>query len=182
MSIGGARKGLGRALESIVLALMMALAVVVVMGVGFRKAGASLIWYDEVASILLAWLTYYGAALAALNRAHIGMPTFVNRLRGKPRKMIVLTGEACSLAFFCVLAWAGMRVLSVLEGTTLVSLPAVPASLAQSVIPVGAVLFMVAQMLSLPEALAEPLGEATDSSVGESVDGPARDSGEGGGG
>ena len=31
----------------------------------YRKAGASLTWYDEIASILLAWVTYYGAALAA---------------------------------------------------------------------------------------------------------------------
>ena len=56
---------------------MVALAVIVVVGVGFRKAGASLVWYDEVASIMLAWLTYYGAALAALSRSHIGMPTLV---------------------------------------------------------------------------------------------------------
>ena len=63
-----------RLLEAIVLVLVGALAVVVVMGVGFRKFGAALVWYDEVASILLAWLTYYGAALAALKRAHIGFP------------------------------------------------------------------------------------------------------------
>jgi TRAP-type C4-dicarboxylate transport system permease small subunit len=131
-----------------------ALAIVVVVGVGFRKAGASLIWYDEVASILLAWLTYYGAALAALHRAHIGMPTLVDRLSGAVRKTVVLAGEACTLAFFGVLTWAGFRVLSVLGGTTLVSLPAVPAAIAQSVIPIGALLFIMAQLLSLPEALA----------------------------
>jgi TRAP-type C4-dicarboxylate transport system permease small subunit len=139
-----------------VLALMITLAVVVVVGIIFRKAGASLIWYDEVASILLAWLTYYGAALAALHRAHIGMPTLVDRLSGKARTALVLIGEFCTLAFFGVLAWAGLRVLSVLGGTTLVSLPAVPASLVQSVIPIGAILFIIAQLLSLPEVLAGP--------------------------
>lgn len=134
---------------------MAVLAIVVVVGVGFRKAGASLIWYDEVASILLAWLTYYGAALAALHRAHIGMPTLVERLRGTPRTVVVLFGEACTLAFFGVLTWAGIRVLSVLGGTTLVSLPSVPMSLAQSVIPIGALLFIAAQLLSLPDVLRE---------------------------
>ncbi len=132
---------------------MAALAVVVVVGVGFRKAGASLVWYDEVASILLAWLTYYGAALAALHRAHIGLPTLVDRLEGRVRASVILAGEVCVLAFFVVLAAAGMRVLSVLGGTSLVSLPWVPAALAQSVIPIGAVLFIVAQLLSLPDAL-----------------------------
>ena len=138
------------------LVLMAALALVVIVGVGFRKAGASLVWYDEVASILLAWLTYYGAALAALHRAHIGMPTLVEALKGRVRLTVVLLAEVCVLLFFGVLAWSGMRVLSVLGGTTLVSLPWVPMSLAQSVIPIGAVLFIVAQLLSLPEALAGP--------------------------
>jgi len=135
---------------------MAALAIVVVVGVVFRKSGASLIWYDEIASILLAWLTYYGAALAALNRAHIGMPTLVDRMKGVQRTAIVLFGEVCTLAFFGVLTWAGIRVLTVLGGTTLVSLPSVPMSLAQSVIPIGSVLFIVAQLLSLPDALAGP--------------------------
>ena len=150
------RRGLRRFLEVVVLLLMAGLATVVVVGVGFRKAGASLVWYDEVASILLAWLTYYGAALAALHRAHIGMPTLVDRMRGRLRTVTVLVGEACTLAFFGVLTWAGVRVLSVLGGATLVSLPTVPLWLAQSVIPVGGALFIVAQLLSLPDALAPP--------------------------
>jgi len=167
-----AKATLGKFLESVVLALMIALALVVVVGVGFRKAGASLIWYDEVASILLAWLTYYGAALAALHRAHIGMPTLVDRLSGTPRKAMVLVGEVCAIAFFGVLAWAGFRVLSVLGGTTLTSLPSVPMSLAQSVIPVGAVLFIVAQLLSMPEVLGGPAG-LTESGDSDSDDVPS---------
>ncbi len=156
MTAGVARDGLRRFLEVVVLALMAALACVVVVGVGFRKAGASLVWYDEVASILLAWLTYYGAALAALHRAHIGVPTLVDKLRGRARTAVVLLAEASVLGFFGVLAWAGVRVLAVLGGTSLVSLPWVPTSIAQSVIPIGAVLFIAAQLLSMPEALAAP--------------------------
>lgn len=153
MTLEGARTGLRKVLEVLVLGLMAALATVVVVGVVFRKAGASLVWYDEVASILLAWLTYYGAALAALHRAHIGMPTLVEKLRGPARTGVVLLAELCVLTFFGVLAWAGVRVLSVLGGTSLVSLPWVPMAVAQSVIPIGAVLFIVAQLLSFPDVL-----------------------------
>jgi TRAP-type C4-dicarboxylate transport system permease small subunit len=46
-----------------------------------------------------------------------------------------------------------MRVVSVLGGSGLTSLPWVPQALAQSVIPIGAVLIIVAQLLSLPDAL-----------------------------
>lgn len=140
--------------------LVAALAVVVVLGVGFRKAGAALVWYDEAASILLAWLTYYGAALVALKRGHIGVPMLVERLRGRIRTVVLLVGETAVIGFFLVLAWAGLQVQGALAGTTLVSMPAVPAALAQSVIPIGAVLFIVAQLLSLPGVLRGGGGEA----------------------
>ena len=160
----GGRRGdtvrhvLRRLLEWAVLGLVAALAAVVIVGVLFRKLGASLVWYDEVASILLAWLTYYGAAYAALHRAHIGVPTLVNQLPGRWRVAVVLLAEACVLSFFGVLAWAGLRVQIVLAGTTLVSLPWVPMAFAQSVIPIGALLFIAAELLSLPDALAPPSG------------------------
>jgi TRAP-type C4-dicarboxylate transport system permease small subunit len=150
-----------RVLEAAVGLIMVSLAVVVLLGIGFRKAGAALVWYDEVASILLAWLTYYGAALAALHRAHIGVPTLVAHLQGPVRTWVIGVAEVVVLAFFAVLAWAGWRVQVVLAGTSLVSLPQVPAALAQSVIPIGAVLFMVAQVLSLPRVLSgvEPVDD-----------------------
>ncbi len=145
-----------------VVVLVVALAAVVVLGVGFRKAGAALVWYDEAASILLAWLTYYGAALVALKRGHIGVPVLVERLRGRVRTVVLLVGEAAVIGFFLVLAWAGLQVQGALAGTTLVSMPAVPTALAQSVIPIGAVLFIVAQLLSLPDALRGGSGEADE--------------------
>ena len=51
----------------------------------FRYAGHALAWYDEVASVALAWLTYYAGALAALRGAHIGFAGFVNSLPAKWR-------------------------------------------------------------------------------------------------
>ena len=92
------------ALEWILILLMVALTVIVVVAVVYRKLDDSLVWYDEVASIMLSWITYYGAALAALKCKHIG---------------------------FDSLTW-------------------VPVQLTQSVIPVGAVLFIICELLSLP--------------------------------
>ena len=159
MGAKGTRRVFRKTLEAIVIVLVVALAVVVVLGVGFRKAGAALVWYDEAASILLAWLTYYGAALVALTRGHIGVPVLVERLRGPARTCVLLVGEAAVIGFFLLLAWAGLRVQGALAGTALVSMPAVPAALAQSVIPIGAMLFVVAQLLSLPDALRGDSGE-----------------------
>ncbi len=145
------RKRFERFLEFVVLTLMATLAVVVVVGVVFRKAGAALVWYDEVASILLSWLTYYGASLAALKRAHIAFPTLVNKLRPHLHAYVLAFRELVVLGFLVLLAWAGWRVMGILEGTTLVSLPWVPARVSQSVIPIGAVLFIIAELMSWDE-------------------------------
>lgn len=145
------RKIFSTVMEYTVIVLMVALSVLVVTGVGFRKAGAALVWYDEVASILLAWLTYYGACLAALNRAHIGFPRLVQSLPLPLRRYVGLVREAVVIGFFVIAAWAGWQVLQVLEGSYLVSLPWVSKQVAQSVIPIGAVLFIVAELLNLTE-------------------------------
>jgi TRAP-type C4-dicarboxylate transport system permease small subunit len=149
------RRRYGRLLESIVIVLMALLAVEVTVGVVFRYVGYSLVWYDEVASIGLAWVTYYGAALAALKRSHIGVPELVRMLPPGLRVPLAVFAEAIVLAFFVVLAWVGYEVLEVLASDTLVSLPAVSVAYAQSVIPIGSVLFIIAQVFALPEVLRE---------------------------
>ena len=149
------RRGFERALEWIVIAVMIALAVEVTVGVIFRYSGYALVWYDEVASILLAWVTYYGAALAALKRAHIGVPELVRMMPANLRVPMAILAEACVFAFFILLAWIGYSVLEILAADTLVSLPEVSVAYAQSIIPIGAVLFVIAQALALPETLRE---------------------------
>lgn len=153
------RSTFDRTLTAFVIFLLTSLAVIVLMGVTYRMLGWSMVWYDEVASIALAWLTYYGAALAALKRAHIGFPGLVNAMRPAVRVPVILLGEAIVIGFFAVLAWYGYQVLLILHGDTMVSLPWVPTQLTQSVIPVGSVLFISAQLMSLPELLAQARGE-----------------------
>ena len=148
--LGQVHRNLEWLLEWITIFLMVALTVVVVVGVCFRLAGHSLSWYDEIASVQLAWITYYGAALAALKRRHIGFDTALLALPVGLRQLGVVVAEALVIGFFALMAWAGMEILSVLEGMNLVALPWVPIQLTQSVIPIGAALFIVCELASLP--------------------------------
>ncbi|WP_299967863.1 TRAP transporter small permease subunit [uncultured Roseobacter sp.] len=138
-------------LEYLVIFLMVILTAVVVVAVIYRLVGSSLAWYDEVAAILLAWITYYGSALAALRRRHIGFDSVLLSIRMPARMWAVALAEAITAGFFILLAWAGYTVMTILGGMSLVSLTWVPISFTQSVIPIGAVLFLICQMLSLPE-------------------------------
>jgi TRAP-type C4-dicarboxylate transport system permease small subunit len=177
------RKGFERLLETIVILLMVTLTVIVLVAVIYRKAGASLSWYDEIASVLLAWLTYYGAALAAINREHIGFAGVIQALKPAVRIPFIITSEIIILAFFALLAWVGFDVLVILKGDTLISLPQIPTRLTQSVIPVGAILFIIAEVLGIPELLKKAAsldgydnidipGESEPKSDGAAAEGP----------
>jgi TRAP-type C4-dicarboxylate transport system permease small subunit len=148
-----------RTLTAFVILLLGSLAVIVLMGVAYRKLGIPMVWYDEVASIALAWLTYYGAGLAALKRSHIGFPGLVNAMPPHLRVPLVLLGEGIVILFFALLGWFGYEVLVILEGDAMVSLPWVPTRVTQSVIPIGSLVFIVAQLLTLPELLRQARGE-----------------------
>jgi TRAP-type C4-dicarboxylate transport system permease small subunit len=146
-----------RAMEWIVLALLSVLAVEVMAGIVFRFLGRPLSWYDEVASVLLAWVTYFGAALAALKRAHIGFGGLVKVLPVRLRFAALALREVAIFGFFALLAWYGAAVLRVLAGETLVTVD-IPVRLTQGIIPVGAVLFMLAEALNLPVLIAQARG------------------------
>ena len=155
-----ARSVFERLLETITVLLIVSLAVVVVLGVIYRWAGEALSWYDEVASVQLAWLTYYGAALAALKRAHIGVPGLIAVVRPLYRVPLVICAELVIISFFVMLAWYGYVVLVILEGDTLISLPYIGTQFTQSVIPIGAILFVIAEILNLPQIWREATGRA----------------------
>jgi TRAP-type C4-dicarboxylate transport system permease small subunit len=147
-------------LEWVVIALMAALAVEVTAGVVFRSVGHSLVWYDEVASILLAWLTFYGSALAAVKRAHIGCPEIVAMLPPLPRRLARVLVEVAVIGFFLLVGWTGYTVLGVLDTDHLVSLPAISVAWVQSVVPISAALIIAAELLNLPRALADAGADA----------------------
>ncbi len=148
-----------RTLTAFVILLLGSLAVIVLMGVAYRKLGRLEDARRAYASIALAWLTYYGAGLAALKRSHIGFPGLVNAMPPHLRVPLVLLGEGIVILFFALLGWFGYEVLVILEGDAMVSLPWVPTRVTQSVIPIGSLVFIVAQLLTLPELLRQARGE-----------------------
>ena len=139
-------------LETISIILLISLAFIVVLAVIFRFLGQSLIWYDEVASVMLAWLTYYGAALAACHRGHLGFPGLFLTLPKRLRAVSFILAEAVIIGFFVVIGYAGWYVLGIFGDEALISLPWMRLSFTQSVIPVGALLFTLAEILTIPDA------------------------------
>ena len=143
----------GLFLEWVVMALMIILSVEVTLGIVFRFSGSSLVWYDEVASVLLAWLTFYGSALASVKRAHIGCPELVDKLPVGFQRRAAIVGQVLVIMFFGLLGWVGVSIMPVLMGDSLVSLPWVPMNIVMSVIPISSVLILVAELMFLVDVV-----------------------------
>ena len=145
-------KAYDKYLQSFLFFQMISLSITVLLGVCFRWAGHSLVWYDEIAGIQLAWITYFGSAYASLKGLHIGMPTLIKVFPKDIRKILFVLSKIIIFLFFLVLTYYGTKVIIVLRGDTLVTLDWIPQSFVQSVIPVSSLLIIISEFLSYKEA------------------------------
>lgn len=150
---GGFRAAYGKSLEWLVGILMVVLFLEVTAGVVFRTIGKPLVWYDEVASMLLAWLTFYGSALASHKRAHIGCPEIIDMLNPGLKKALSIFSQLIVIGFFGLLGYMGAEIMPILQTDSMTSLPQIPMSWVQSVIPISAVLILIAEINTLIELL-----------------------------
>jgi TRAP-type C4-dicarboxylate transport system permease small subunit len=146
-------------LQYVMFVMMIAMAGTVVIGVGFRWSGEALVWYDEVASVQLAWLTYYGSAYAALKGSHIGVPSILKSFSIGLRKILFVVSKAVIYGFFGLMTYYGVIVMHLIQGETLTTLEWIPQSFVQSVIPIGSFLFMVSETLRLKEDYLDIMGD-----------------------
>ena len=126
-------------------ALMVAMVAIVCWAVFTRYIlNASLVWYDEFASYLLVWLTFYGAVVADYQRRHINFDLLVNKLAPTPRRVVDVIGEICVLGFQFVLCYYGWILSERMGDETAISLPWVKIAWVNSVLPItGALLLFI---------------------------------------
>ena len=149
----GIRRALDLALLWFCIALLIAMAVIIIVAVFSRTIGSSLTWYDEVASNLLAWLTYYGAGLAVLRGSHLDFSAFIDKLSPPVRLAAFVVAKLVVLGFFGIMAYAGWVLVGLMEGEALISLEWVPMPLIESALPIGSVIFILAELMMIPEGI-----------------------------
>jgi TRAP-type C4-dicarboxylate transport system permease small subunit len=129
------------------LALMVA---IVFLGVFFRYVlDASLAWYDEFASYLLVWLTFYGAVVASYHHRHIGFETVVNRFMPSTRCALGVVAELFVLVFQVVLFYYGWLLTQKMGDETAISVPWVKMGWVYSVLPIAGGLMLIISLRHL---------------------------------
>ena len=130
--------------------LLAGLVIIVCLGVFFRYVlNSSLTWYDEFASYMLVWLTFYGTVVADYQRRHIGFDILVNKLAPLARKVVDVVAEIAVLGFQFVLFYYGWVLTERMGDETAISLPWVKVSWISSVLPVSGGLLLLISVTRL---------------------------------
>ncbi len=130
--------------------LLAGLVVVVCLGVFFRYVlNASLVWYDEFASYMLVWLTFFGAVVADYHRRHIGFELVVDKLAPRTRRVVDLVAEVAVLGFQFVLLYYGWILTQKMGDETAISLPWVKVAWVTSVLPITGGLMLLISLTRL---------------------------------
>ena len=125
--------------------LLVLMVVLVCLGVFFRYVlSSSLAWYDEFASYLLVWLTFYGAVVASYHGRHIAFEMVVDRFMRKTRRIVEAVAELFVLGFQVVLFYYGWLLTQKMGDETAVSLVWVKMGWVYSVLPItGGVMLLI---------------------------------------
>ena len=132
------------------IALLAAMVVIVCWAVFARYAlNSSLVWYDEFASYLLVWLTFFGAVVADYQRRHINFDLLVNKLNPPARRVVDIVGEIAVLGFQFVLLYYGWILTEKMGDETAISLPWIRIAWVNAVLPITGALMLLLSLARL---------------------------------
>ncbi|MCG8636627.1 MAG: TRAP transporter small permease [Desulfobacterales bacterium] len=101
---------LNRRIQTLVCAMGISMALIVAVQVFCRYVlNHSLFWSEEVARLILVWLTFLGATVAYYHKAHPGVDGLYRRLPERGQKGAALLVHLASLSLFSVMIISGIR-------------------------------------------------------------------------
>ena len=160
-------------LEAVSVVLFLVLVADVLWGVFTRYVlGSQAVWTEELARLLLVWLSMLGGALAYVTRSHLGVDTLVAACDPATRRVAVFASHVVVLLFAAGVMLAGGASLTVERwqaGQVLSALPILKAWVYLSVPVSGALiaLFAIDALLALVQgredaaAMASMAGDET---------------------
>ena len=95
-----------RALDWTLIVILGVMSLLVAINVFFRFVlNSSIYWGDEVALILMVWLTFLGAAISTREKEHYEFKYLVYKLSGIPLKVYVYTRNTITISAILLLGY-----------------------------------------------------------------------------
>ena len=151
-----ARPGWVLALERLAGVVLGALVVVVLLQVISRYVLRSpMDWTADGATILMIWVSFLGAAVAGLHRAHFALEFVADAFPPGLDRLTRAVANLLVVAVLGALTWLGLRFAWVNMGTWYASVP-LPKAAAAAAIPVSALLMIPGYLMDGVAAIRRP--------------------------
>ena len=148
---GAALRGLDRAVEFALFAILAALVVIGGLQVVWRFVlDNPLAWVLEVSVILMVWATMLSGYVGVRRNAHLSADFAGLSMRPRTRWLLDAFVLLLCLVFLAVYGWTSLAVIDAMEGIPFTSIPVTQPALYWS-LPVGAVLMAIAFLVRLRE-------------------------------
>lgn len=113
---------LDRLEEWLILSFMAAATLVTFVSVALRYLmGTGFTWATELTIYLFIWMAKFGAAYGVRTGIHVGVDYVVNKLQGRKRRLMIISGISLGILFTAVIAFFGARWVIFIQGTGQVS-------------------------------------------------------------
>lgn len=89
----------------------IALAVILIVNVIARKIGMSIYFIDEMASLLLIWITFIGASYATRKGRHIRMSAIFDMCSKRVQKILIFVSSIISMATMFIAMYISFKYL-----------------------------------------------------------------------
>jgi TRAP-type C4-dicarboxylate transport system permease small subunit len=162
------RHGLVRSLEALIIVMVALLTLTVLWGVFTRFVmGRQAQYTDELARMLLVWVSMIGAALAFGEKAHLGVDFFVNYLHAEARKTLSIVVQFVIIALAIMVFISGGWSLAMAQmGQELPTLRPLTRGMVYLSLPVAGffiTLFALENLIAILRTPADQIGAQTQS-------------------
>lgn len=139
-------------------AIILLLAATIVMGIALRIIGIDNYWTYDLDLFSLAWLAFVGAVLTSLRGHHVTAGIALENMLGGRGTVLALLRFAIVAAFLVIFAVSGYRqaYTSYLTHETTIDVVAWPVWIAEAALPLGAILWLIAEIYKLLRWLTDP--------------------------
>ena len=104
------KKYLGRFLEVMSALFFAGLLIVVLLQVYARLfLPRSPHWTEEASRFLMLYMVAFAAGLAAKERAYVNVDLFINLIKGRPRAVLQLCLDLCTMVLMAATVWYGWK-------------------------------------------------------------------------
>jgi TRAP-type C4-dicarboxylate transport system permease small subunit len=80
---------------------------------------APFIWPEEIARLLLVWMTFIGSAAVARRAGDLAVDTFVEMMPRIPRRIFLVIRDVVMVVLFAFVAWQGLALARTVAGMPL---------------------------------------------------------------